>query len=347
MEKHSLVSVIIPVFNGETYIVEAIESVLNQTYPSLELIVVDDGSTDDTQRILKDYHSRLRCVSQQNSGVSAARNYGLRLARGEYIVFLDADDVLLPTKLTNQVACLDREPDVGSVHSGWHLIDAQGEYIETVEPWHDAPHLDLETWLIWCPFYLPAMMFRRHWLESVGGFDPTLRQAEDVDLLLRLSLMGCTTTWLQQPTVCYRQHGNSTMQNGLQQAESITRVMTAFLARSDLPVETHQLENTILFNTLMWSVWHMYATGYTTEIAGYLRQSLAYTSYSPMQAVRLWLDRLVRACIDKGYKPEELRTLWPQFKAAIQVDDLLWQQMESALNRWLKFMMVLYANAER
>ena len=74
MEKHSLVSVIMPVFNGETYIVEAIESVLNQTYPSLELIVVDDGSTDDTQRILKDYHSRIRCVYQPNPNSRQAKD---------------------------------------------------------------------------------------------------------------------------------------------------------------------------------------------------------------------------------------------------------------------------------
>lgn len=347
MEKHRLVSVIMPVFNGETYIVEAIESVLSQTHPSLELIVVNDGSTDDTHLVLQDYLSRIRYVYQSNTGVSAARNHGLRLARGEYVVFLDADDVLLPTKLADQVAYLDKEPTVGCVHSGWHLIDAQGECIDTVEPWHDSPQLDLETWLTWCPFYLPAMMFRCYWLERAGGFDPTLRQAEDVDLLLRLSLMGCATAWLRRPTVCYRQHGCSTMQNGLQQAESITRVMTAFFARPDLPVGIRQLENTILFNTLMWCVWHMYDTGYTTEIADYLRQSLAYTSTSPMRTVRLWLDRFARTCADKGYKLEELRILWPQFKAAIQVDEPLWQQIEQALNRWLKFMKVLYANAER
>lgn len=346
MKKHSLVSVIIPVFNGETYIVETIESVLNQTYPSFELIVVDDGSTDDTQHILQAYHTRLRYVYQSNSGVSAARNYGLSLARGEYIVFLDADDVLLPTKLADQVTCLDQESTVGSVHSGWHLIDSQGKCIDTVEPWREAPQLDLAAWLTWCPFYLPAMLFRRGWLERTGGFDPTLPQAEDVDMLLRMSLLGCTTTWLQQPTVCYRQHEGSTMQNGLQQAENITRVMTNFFARPELPIQIRQLENTILFNTFMWCVWHMYDTGYTTEIAPYLRQSRAYAPHSPMRTVRLWLERFAGTCAAKGYKLEELRILWPQFKAAIQVDESLWQQMELALNRWLKFMMVMYANAE-
>jgi len=347
MEKQGWVSVIIPVFNGETYIVETIESVLNQTYASLELIVVDDGSTDDTQRILKDYHSRIRYVYQPNSGVSAARNHGLRLARGAYIVFLDADDVLLPTKLADQVACLDKVPTAGCVHSGWHLIDAQGECIDTVKPWHEAPQLDLEAWLTWCPFYLPAMLFRRHWLESAGGFDLTLLQAEDVDMLLRMSLMGCHTIWLQQPTVCYRQHGSSIMQNALQQAESIMRVMSTFFARSDIPVRIRRLENNILFNALMWCVWHIYAMGYRAEIADYLRRSLAYTTDPPMQTALLWLNRFAGACADKGYKLEELRTLWPQFKTAIQVDERLWQQIEPALNRWLKCMMVLYARPER
>ncbi|MCB0209229.1 MAG: glycosyltransferase [Anaerolineae bacterium] len=346
MKNHKLVSIIIPVFNGETYIVETIESVFNQTYPSWELIVVDDGSTDDTPHILRAYNNRIRYIYQPNSGVSAARNHGLRLAQGDYIVFLDADDLLLPNKLADQVACLDAHPTVGSVHSGWHLINAQGECIDTIELWREAPELDLEAWLTQCPFYLPAMMFRRHWLKSVGGLDTTLPQAEDVDMLLRMRMMGCTTIWLQQPTVCYRQHGSSTMRNGVQQAESITQVMTAFFARPDLPDQIHQLQDKILLNTYMWCVWHMYDTGYTTEIVDYLRQSRLYISESPLLTVRLWLERFARMCVKKGYNLEELRVLWPQFKAAIQVEEPLWQQIEQALNRWLKFMMVMYANAE-
>ncbi len=339
----TLVSVIIPVFNGEAYIAEAIESVFSQTYPRRELIVIDDGSTDDTQALVRRYDDHLRSIHQEHKGVSAARNHGLRLARGEYVVFLDADDILLDEKLAEQSACLDVDDSAGCIHSGWHQVDAQGNIIRTVEPWVDAPRLDLEEWLTWCPFYLPALMFRRSRVEEVGGFDPTLPQAEDADFLLRLGLAGCPTVWLRKPTVCYRQHEASTMHNGPQQAACITRVMTSFFARPDCSRDLDRLADKILFNTAIWSAWQVYATGHGTEVTKYLVSSMAYRSESREEMLRLWLDRFAHASADKGYDLDDLRSLWPQFRQAIEADDAVWPALEQTLERWLKFMKVLHA----
>jgi glycosyltransferase involved in cell wall biosynthesis len=117
MTVQPLVSVIIPTFQSARYIVEAVESVLGQTYAPIEIIVVDDGSTDDTRERLRPYFDRLRYVYLENSGPSKARNHGVRLARGELIAFLDADDRWLSNKLETQIRCLMNEPTAALVHS--------------------------------------------------------------------------------------------------------------------------------------------------------------------------------------------------------------------------------------
>ncbi|NEP81377.1 MAG: glycosyltransferase family 2 protein, partial [Okeania sp. SIO3B3] len=145
------VSVIIPVYNGDRYISQAIESVLVQTYRSYEIIVIDDGSTDNTRLVLEPYIEDIRYVYQENQGVSAARNHGIDLARGELIAFLDADDFFLPDKLTGQVGVFDAQPNLGIVHSGWRRVDRDGETIKDETPWDYVPKLNLEGWLRWKP----------------------------------------------------------------------------------------------------------------------------------------------------------------------------------------------------
>jgi glycosyltransferase involved in cell wall biosynthesis len=200
-----LVSVIIPVYNSAKYIQKAIESVLSQTYRHYEIIVVDDGSTDGTRRKLESYQNKIRYVFQENQGAAAARNTGIKLANGELVAFLDSDDFWSITKkLEKQVACFAKNPDLGGINTGWRIIDGAGKHIKSVQPWHKAPQLDLETWLKKKCVRTSAMMFRHSWLEKVGGFDPELRQSHDVDLILRLSLAGCKTEWLKEETVCYQ-----------------------------------------------------------------------------------------------------------------------------------------------
>src|SRR6185369_6686020 len=152
-----------------------------------EIIVVDDGSTDDTAAIVAAYNDRVRCLTQSHAGVSAARNRGIDAVRGEFVAFLDADDYfLLPTKLEEQVVCFDSRPELGIVHSGWRITDENGAVLADKTPWVYASQLDLKNWLLF-PAALPsAMLFRRAALLDVGGFDAALRHLEDVDLALRL-----------------------------------------------------------------------------------------------------------------------------------------------------------------
>ena len=122
------VSVIIPTYNRAGYLCESIESVLTQTYTDYEIIVVDDGSTDDTEEVLQLWiaDGTIHYVWQENRGESAARNHGIELAIGEYIAFLDSDDLFMPTKLEEQVAYLDNHPEVGMAHSCYSKFGEAG-----------------------------------------------------------------------------------------------------------------------------------------------------------------------------------------------------------------------------
>ena len=328
------ISVIIPAYNNAGYIVEAVESVLNQTYQSYEAIVVDDGSTDETPGVLQPYHERIRYVFQENAGVCAARNHGLRLAGGEYIVFMDGDDVMLPEKLAQQAELLDNESTVGAVHSAWQLIDGKGALLGIVEPWRTAPKLTLKAWLLYKPVFLGSMMIRRNWLEQVGDFDTTLRQSEDVDLLLRLAVKGCRMTWLYTPTVSYRQHAHNTVKNGRIQAESLNSVLDKFFIRTDLSYQVRRLENRVRYYTLMWIVWHLYRTGYTDEIASYLRRTTMCTRFTPFLTVLYWIKELTHWCYLDHVEFTHLQDFEPHFKRAIEMDESSWQDVERLLQWW-------------
>lgn len=119
------ISVIIPAYNGDRFLAEAIESVLQQTEPDWEIIIVDDGSTDQTASVAQQYGKTVRYFSQTNLGVAASRNLGLAAALGDYIAFLDQDDLFLPHKLAAQGELLDRNPDLGIVNSGWQIYQDQ------------------------------------------------------------------------------------------------------------------------------------------------------------------------------------------------------------------------------
>jgi len=294
------VSAIVPAYNSACYIGQAVESILNQTYPDCEIIVVDDGSTDDTRSVLQPYCSRIRYIYQENQGVAAARNRGIQEARGELIAFLDHDDFFLPDKLAAQVACFEAQPQLGIVHSGWRRVDWRGEPLGDVKPWQKAPNLDLEEWVRWKPILLSAMMFRREWLERAGGLDTRFQQACDLDLALRLTLMGCQSTWLHQITVCYREHDrNESRKTPLQAQESWT-VLDQFLALPQIPQPIRQLESYYRYYTLVWSAWRLYHTGYISEMVPYLEKSLSYTPYSVTKTVSDWLKSFMKYTSECG-----------------------------------------------
>lgn len=294
------VSVVIPAYNCASYIGQAIESVFSQSFRSYEMIVIDDGSQDDTSQVVQAYGDRVRYVYQANQGVSMARNHGIQLAEGEFIAFLDADDYFLPEKLAAQLAVFDAKPQLGLVHSGWRRVNHRGEFLQDVEPWHNVPYLDVEMWLRWKPVLPSAMMFRRQWLERAGGFDPRFPPAEDTDLALRLALMGCEAEWLRQVTVCYRQHEQSAMYKGLPQARSLAAVIENFFAQPELPLKIRLLEDQIKYSTFVWIAWYLYRTGHSTEMVQFLKRSWDYKPYLPVATAINWVESFVKFSQDMG-----------------------------------------------
>ena len=165
------VSLIIPTYNHGRFVAQAVESALAQTYGDLQVIVVDDGSTDHTQAILAGYGTRIHAVTQKNRGVSAARNAGLLAAQGDYFVFLDADDLLPANKLALQVPLLKARPDWGLVYSGYQHVDENGTRIlHESRPNRQGYVLkDLLRRTLFFP--LGAALVRRECLDRVGLFD--------------------------------------------------------------------------------------------------------------------------------------------------------------------------------
>jgi len=181
-----LVSVIIPCYNQAHFLDEAIESVLAQTYSSREIIVVDDGSTDNTATVAR-CHSPVGYIYQENAGPSAARNTGVKESRGEYLVFLDADDRLLPEALEIGVGCLRQHPECAFASGFCRLIVADGSLLGKPEQPSIARDYYLEFLrrnYIWCP---GSVIYQRSIFEIVKGFDTSLGRCEDYDLFLRIT----------------------------------------------------------------------------------------------------------------------------------------------------------------
>jgi glycosyltransferase involved in cell wall biosynthesis len=181
------VSVVIPVYNGERYLAEAITSVLDQTYKSFELIVVDDGSTDKSAAVVRSFtDDRIRYLYQSNGGASKARNLGVAASRGTVIAFLDSDDAWLPRKLERQVDYLASYKEVGAVYCWYEVLEPNGSRRAcSLSVGHD-PWEIIKTG---CGLLPSATTFRKEVLQKVGGFDEAFLGSEyqDLELSLRLS----------------------------------------------------------------------------------------------------------------------------------------------------------------
>jgi glycosyltransferase involved in cell wall biosynthesis len=206
------VSAIIPVYNCERYVTAAIESVLAQTYPVHEIIIVDDGSTDGTRAVLEPYIGRIRYMRQEKRGVAAARNNGIVHASGDFIAFLDADDLWLPDKLQLQMDFLCHHPQYGLVYSDMKTFDETGILHESVKIWLNMSppsgwifkELFAETL-----FACDATVFAKACVDRVGYFDESLAVGEDYNMWLRMA-RHFQIGYLDVPLTKYRQHGSMT-----------------------------------------------------------------------------------------------------------------------------------------
>lgn len=180
------VSVIIPTYNRAGLIPRALETVFAQTFKDYEVIVVDDGSTDQTREVLKPFLNKLKYIYQENRGISGARNRGIEEAGGEYIAFLDSDDYWAPEKLAEQVKVLDAHPHVGIVYGRMPIINEKGEWVGS-KPAGPSGKNFKELLEIWGDLPTSTVMTRRECFKKVGVFDSALPPMEDIDMWLRIS----------------------------------------------------------------------------------------------------------------------------------------------------------------
>jgi glycosyltransferase involved in cell wall biosynthesis len=209
-----LVSVIIPNHNYARYIGEAVDGVLAQTYADIEIIVVDDGSTDNSEEILSAYGDRINVIFQQNQGVSAARNNGVRSSRGQYLAFLDADDSWMPQKLEKQVRAFEDQPDLGLVHVGVREIDAEGHGLRDRL---DGLNGDISADLLMFKrdgvlgggsgFVVPRAVF-----DEIGEFDTRLSTSADWDFFYQIS-SRYPIGFVPEVLVQYRVHSSNMHSN--------------------------------------------------------------------------------------------------------------------------------------
>lgn len=222
------VSVVIPSFNYGSFIAESIEGVIAQTYPIIEIIVIDDGSTDDTEAEVRNFGKKVQYIKQGNAGVCAARNNGILNATGDVIAFLDADDVWHPEKIERQMAKFREDDQIGLVHCGMREFDhGTGEtievYLEGGEGWVAEDLVLFEKPVI--PGPGGSIMVQRKVLDDVGGFDPHLKNGEDWDLCLRIA-KKYKIGFVREVLVNYRNHGTNAHFN-VPEMERSTRIAWA------------------------------------------------------------------------------------------------------------------------
>ncbi len=204
-----LVSVVIPVFNGAEYIRDAVESALNQTFKDLEIVVVDDGSTDDTKTVIEDLMpgGKIQYVYQENRGLSAARNVGIGLARGKYIKFLDSDDFLYPDQIRQQFEQIKTSDRLLSI-SDFCFLRPSGETVNRkYSPVNEASQLASFIDVNSVPVH--AFLVSKALIQKAGGFDESLKACEDWDLWIRILKEGATIKHLPYMGCCYRISSNS------------------------------------------------------------------------------------------------------------------------------------------
>ena len=218
------VTVIIPTYNRSRFICQAVDSVIAQTYPNIELIVVDDGSTDETHDLLKKYGKKLRYLYQKNQGRSAARNLGVKNAKGKYIAFLDSDDLWMPTKLATQVDLIETNTDIALVHCFTEEIDADGTDSEAETKFTQIHHArafqkgySYENIALECIIFTSCILIERNIFLELYGFDINFEYLEDWDFYLRLSAQHKIAA-VPESLVLYRHHNSQSENKKLTQS---------------------------------------------------------------------------------------------------------------------------------
>jgi glycosyltransferase involved in cell wall biosynthesis len=263
------VSVIIPTYNRAALASDAIRSVLSGSYADFEVVVVDDGSTDCTCDVVAALGDpRIVYRYQENAGLAIARNTGASAATGEYLVFLDSDDLLMPHALEAGVACLDARPELGMVIGGYEIVDQIGRKLGEVRPWLEQESLELEDLVMGAQPPPSQWIMRAEWFAHLGGFDPDFARyngGEDLDFALRLGLAGGQLAWLHAVVARRRLHGG----NESSAADKMRSAVWLFLAKAwsnpGLPRDLLSLRDKVYANAYLYIAGLAYGAGSSTS----------------------------------------------------------------------------------
>ena len=269
------VTVVIPAYNAMTYLPETLDSVLRQTFTDFEVLIVNDGSTDSIESWLTTVNDdRVILISQANQGLPGARNMGITEAQGEYIAFIDADDLWEPTKLEKQVQCLEAKPEVGLVYAWTLLIDRHGNSTGTVT----AAQVEGN---VWEKLLLgdvvgsgSAAMVRRSCFDGVGLFDPDLTSIEDCDMWVRIAAHYPFAV-IKEVLIFYRQHSTSMSKDYDRMAQnSRLKIEKKFV---QVPFELLYLRPRAYGHAFLWLAWKiMFDGGAIDRASHYARQAVLH-----------------------------------------------------------------------
>lgn len=287
-----LVSIVVPAYNHGRYLAACIDSILCQTYGVIELIVLDDGSTDNTRAVLECYGDRVRWERQINSGQAATLNRGWTMCKGELLAYLSADDVLYPEAVAHAVAVLQASPSTVVAYPDFDLIDTKSRRLRRIT----APEFDTHDlyWRLVC-HPGPGALFRRSAWRAAGPWNPDLRQNPDLDFWMRMALQG---NFRRIPTAlaAFRVHSESqTFRHAdTRRAEEPRVIVEQFLERGDLPAWLRRGETRVrAAGHLASAQLHLHAGRWRTALG----HALAAWSSSP-RAVLAWHTlRMVKSAL--------------------------------------------------
>lgn len=301
MSESPLVSIVIPAYNAAGYLREAIDSVLNQSYPNIELIVLDDGSTDATAELLNSYPEALFYRERHaNMGQSATLNKGWAMSKGEIIGYLSADDALLPNAVAAAVNALKLHPEVMMVYGDYELIDQHSDVIRDVQA-PDFSIRELVENVVVQPG--PGVFFRRGCFEKLGGWNPALRQTPDYEYWLRIALMG---PLLRVPELLarFRVHNESQSYHStsVEKSDEVVSVLQAYFERSDLPAEISCLKpKSLAMANITAARFHLRAG----RMEYFRKRIYSALHHDPLvlfrkQAIRLLINAIMHYYVSKG-----------------------------------------------
>ncbi|MGA8940373.1 MAG: glycosyltransferase [Acidobacteriaceae bacterium] len=300
------VSVIIPTYNCAHYLEQAIESVMNQTYRDLEIIVMDDGSTDNTAQVVRKYETKIRYLHQENCGLPAARNHAIMASSGDLIALLDADDWWEPAKLAEQVPLLREDPELCLTYSDLEVVFDDGSinpsFLST-RPLASSGYVFDQ--LLSSSFILPStVLLRRSSLEQVGMFDESMRSHEDIDLWLRMC-QRWKVALVRKPLTHRRQGSANMTSDGNLRTEYGIRLWVKSLSLPNLTVDQHLAMVKQLEKSYFARGYFHFTKGEMQACRDSMRQSMHYRAWNRnawMYYAASFLPAPLIAWIRKGKK---------------------------------------------